>query len=187
MTDLCCDRKSNQNQPQLQREPQHLLQVLHPKFRRKVRSHHTQNQRPAASAPLDHLVLLSRTGGAEVKAQTLVSEVQPLKTNQNSSHEEQKAKPNQSSEEPPRPPQERNQVQQSWVEDSETSLSQQVHQSLPPKKKAPPAGDSQRNRDSSSSGLRKTQSVQSLPTSPGKRDRWTRTGVSPDWTGQLTC
>lgn len=135
---------------------------------------------------MDHLVLVSRTGGAggaEVKAQPQFSEVQPLKNNQNCSFDEQKAKPNQSSEEPP---QERNQVQQSRGEGSETSLSQQVRQSLPPKKKAPPAGDSQRNRGSPSSGLRKAQSVQSLPTSPGKRDGWTRTSVSPDWTGQLT-
>lgn len=93
--------------------------------------------------------------------------------------DEHKAKQKQPSGEQTRPPQEGNQVQQSRVEDRETT--QQVHQSFPLEKKAPPAGHSQSNPGSSSSGLRKAQSVQSLLTSTGKRDGRTRL----DWSADL--
>lgn len=152
-----------------------------------MRCDHTQTQAAAASLTLDPLVLLSRTAppcqtlaAAEVKAHPQASEVlKPLKKNQETSVDEHKAKQKQPSGEQTRPPQEGNQVQQSRVEDRETTVAQQVHQSFPLEKAAPPAG--QRNPGSSSSGLRKAQSVQSLLTSTGKRDGRTR----PDWSADL--
>lgn len=120
---------------------------------------------------MDGLVLLSGTappclaggaGGAEVQAHPQVSEVEPVEKNRNTSLEEQEAKQTQ-------PPRQRSRVQ-SRPEDKETSFPQQVHRSPALEKEAPPAGEAPRNRGSSSSGLRKTQSVQSLPTSTGQGD-----------------
>lgn len=87
---------------------------------------------------------------------------------QNPLHD-QKPKPNQTSKDQTQPPQEGNQVQQSLVEDKGTSMAQQAHQNLPLKKKVQVAVDTERNRGSSSSELRKTQSVQSLATNTGNR------------------
>lgn len=74
------------------------------------------------------------------------------------------------------PPQARNQIQQIQVEE-ENSSAQQTHRAAPLKKKVQTAVDSRRNQGpvaraaasylSSSSGLRKAQSVQSLLIDPG--------------------
>lgn len=138
---------------------------------------------PPTCSWITALALLSRTeppcqtlaaggaGGAEVEAPPQASESQPLKKNQNTSVEEQKAKQNQPSQEQTWPPQEGH---RSRVEAGDTSQTQQVPQNLLLK-------EDPENPASSSSGLRKTQSVQSLPTSTGNRDGWNSELVSPDW------
>lgn len=121
------------------------------------------------------------TGGSDVKAQSQISEVQPLKMNENTLLDQK-----QTSEDQSQPPQEGNQVQQRLVEDKETSMTQQAHQNLPLKKKVQVVVNSQTNQGNSSSELRKSQSVQSLLINTGKRDSCkTRTGVSPNWAGDL--
>lgn len=114
-----------------------------------------------------------------------MSEVQPQKMNETTLLD-QKPKQKHTSEDQTQPPQEGNQVQQRLVEDKGTSMTQQAHQNLPLKKKVQVAVNSQRNQGSSSSELRKSQSVQSLLNNTGKRASCkTRTGVSPTWAGDL--
>lgn len=104
--------------------------------------------------------------------------------NQNLLHDP-KPKHNQTSKDQTQPPQEGSRVQQSLVDDKGTSM--QAPQNPPLKKRVQMAADSERNQGNASSELRKTQSVQSLAANTGNRDSCkTRTGVSPDWTGDLS-
>lgn len=130
----------------------------------------------------------------EVKARPLVSEVRPLNQNQTQerrvswnhdttqkqnqetpSLQDQAPEQNRTNQDQTHPPQAGNQSQ---VEEEETSLAQQGHRPSPLKKKVQTAVESRRNQGpvaraatshlSSSSGLRKAQSVQSLLTDTGK-------------------
>lgn len=131
-----------------------------------------------------------------MKARPLVSEVRPLNQNQTQerrvswnhdttqkqnqetpSLQDQVPEQNRTNQDQTQPPQAGNQSQQSQVEGEETYLAQQGHRPSPLKKKVQTAVESRRNQGpvaraaashlSSSSGLRKAQSVQSLLTDTG--------------------
>lgn len=134
-------------------------------------------------------------GGFEVKTCPLVSEVRPLHQNltqetrvswdqntttkQNQGQrvllQDQVPEQDRTNLDQTEPPQPRNQIQQ--TEEDETSSAQQTHRAAPLKKKVQTAVDPRRNQGpvaraaasylSSSSGLRKAQSVQSLLIDPG--------------------
>lgn len=130
-----------------------------------------------------------------MKVRLLVSEVRPLnrtqerrvswsqdtthKQNQDQSPslQDQIPEQNRTSRDQTQPPQAGNQNQQGQVEDTESSSAQEAQRPAPLKKKVQTAVESRRNQGpvaratasllSSSSGLRKTQSVQSLLTDTG--------------------
>lgn len=136
-------------------------------------------------------------GDVEVKTRPLVSEVRPLhqkqtqetrvswdqnttpKQNQGQTSllQDQVPEQNRTNQDQTEPPQASNQIQEIQVEEEETSSAQQTHRAAPLKKKVQTAVDPRRNHGpvaraaasylSSSSGLRKAQSVQSLLTDPG--------------------